>query len=291
MRGMSIHGPVLSPRSALRGLRRGLGRSPRRLAGACAVALCVVTLCLPSAYSTEWPGPTRDVLGTVEVDGSTRQVIDVSGVETHKDKGKLLLVTVSANGVPGYPVTNAEVVWALLDGSRTVMPREAVVPVGQTTGEYKKETAKEMSSSQENAVKAAKAFLKSQGHDGASLDGLDVSMHVDDIGGPSAGMMYALGLIDKLTEQDETGGRIIAGTGTISADGKVGAIGGIRLKMIGARRDGAEWFLAPASNCDEVVGHVPQGLTDVKVSTIGEAYRALVAIGEGKGGDLPRCEA
>lgn len=79
-------------------------------------------------------------------------------------------------------------------------------------------------------------------------------MHVDSIGGPSAGMMYTLGLIDKLTPANESGGKTIAGTGTIDKDGKVGRIGGIELKMLGAKRDGATWFLAPASNCLDVAG-------------------------------------
>ena len=114
-------------------------------------------------------------------------------------------------------------------------------------------------------------------------------MHVDDIGGPSAGMMYALGLIDELTPQNESGGKTIAGTGTINDKGEVGAIGGIKLKMLGAKRDGATWFLAPKSNCDEVVGHVPSGLRDVQVSNLNEAYDALVAIGEGRGDELPHC--
>ncbi|MBT1172800.1 Lon protease [Bifidobacterium sp. MA2] len=259
-------------------------RSPRYLAGLLAVVLGVLVLCLPSAYSVEWPGPTRDVLGTVESDG--KAVIQVSGAKTHKDSGRLLLVTVSANGVPGYPVTNAEVVFGWLAPDRVVMPREAVVPVGQTTKQYKEKTSREMSGSQSHAVTAAKRFLKARGVD---VSGLKVSMHVDDIGGPSAGMMYTLGLIDKLTPEDETGGATIAGTGTIDAKGKVGAIGGIRLKMIGAKRDGATWFLAPKSNCDEVVGHVPSGLRDVSVSTLDEAYAALVAIGRGKGETLPHC--
>ena len=275
-------------------------RSPRFLAGFLAVALCVLVMCLPSAYSVEWPGPTRDVLGTVGGDGKSvdDQVIQVSGADTHKDSGRLLLVTVSANGVPGYPVTNAEVLWGWIASDRVVMPREAVVPVGQTTQEYKKETDKEMSSSQSNAIKAAERFLaanadvaESAGLTGADLSKLKVSMHVDDIGGPSAGMMYTLGLIDKLTPADETGGKTIAGTGTIDAKGKVGSIGGIRLKMLGAKRDGATWFLAPESNCGEVVGHVPSGLRDVKVSTLDEAYDALVAIGQGKGDSLPHCTA
>lgn len=118
---------------------------------------------------------------------------------------------------------------------------------------------------------------------------VDVSIKIDDIGGSSAGMMFALGIIDKLTPEDEANGAVIAGTGTMDAVGRVGAIGGIQQKLAGARRDGAEWFLAPAANCDEVVGHVPDGLRVVKVETLHEAREAVVAIGAGQGDDLPTC--
>ena len=257
-------------------------RSARYVAGLIAVVLSVVVLCLPSAYSVQWPGPTLNVLG----DSGGQPVVKISGASTYQDTGKLLLTTVSANGVPGYPVSNAEVIWGLLDSERVVKPREAVVPVGQTTKEYQAETLKDMTSSQDKAVKAATSVLEEQGVDVSTLK---VSMHVDDIGGPSAGMMYALGLIDELTPENESGGKTIAGTGTINVKGEVGAIGGIRLKMLGAKRDGATWFLAPKSNCDEVVGHVPSGLRDVQVSNLNEAYDALVAIGEGRGDELPHC--
>lgn len=281
----------LGAMSWLRDISSGLARyfrarSPRYLAGAAAVALSVVTLCLPSAYSTEWPGPTQDVLG----ESGGADIIQIKGdTPTYDDDGKLLLVTVSANGVPGYPVTNGEVVAKWLDPHAVVMPREAVVPPGQTAEEYEEESAGQMSSSQDNAVAAAKRFMRQRGL--ADVTGLDVTMHVDDIGGPSAGMMYTLGLIDKLTPQSETGGNVIAGTGTISKNGKVGSIGGIQLKMLGAKRDGATWFLAPEANCDEVVDHVPEGLRDVRVSTLAEAYDALTAIGKGEGDGLPHCVA
>lgn len=260
-------------------------RSPRYLAGGFAVVLSVVVMCLPSAYCVEGPGPTADVLGE---DGDT-PIITVKGATTYEDDGELRLVTVNASGVPGYPVTNFETLLAWLDPQSTVMPVEAVVPVGQTAEEYQQESEEQMSSSQGEATDAALAYAGDTL--GLDVDGVSVTMHVDDIGGPSAGMMYALGLIDKLTPQQETGGLTIAGTGTMSAGGEVGAIGGIRLKMIGAKRDGATWFLAPESNCDEVVGHVPDGLRDVSVSTLDEAYQALVAIGEGRGDDLPHCSA
>ena len=96
----------------------------------------------------------------------------------------------------------------------------------------------------------------------------DVTINLGDVGGPSAGTMLALGVYDKLTPGELTGGERIAGTGTIAADGEVGAIGGIRQKMYGASGAGAEWFLAPASNCEEVVGHIPDGLDFVEVAPV-----------------------
>ncbi|MBD7920200.1 PDZ domain-containing protein [Cellulomonas sp. Sa3CUA2] len=120
---------------------------------------------------------------------------------------------------------------------------------------------------------------------------VDVSINIEGIGGPSAGTMFALGLIDLLTPEDEAGGQVIAGTGTIDVTGAVGPIGGIRQKLAGAVRDGATWFLAPSDNCDEVVGHVPDGLRVVEISTLHEAREAMVAIGAGEGDDLPTCTA
>lgn len=259
-------------------------RTWRYLAGLVTIVLCALVLILPSAYVVQTPGPTQDVLGEV----SGKPVISVSGVDTHKDSGKLLLVTVNASGVPGYPVTNAEALIGWFSSRVTVMPQEAVVPVGQSAKEYKRESNAQMSTSQDSATAAARKFLAKHGYD---VSGMKVSMHVDDIGGPSAGMMYTLGVIDKVTGEKLAGGRTIAGTGTMNAKGKVGAIGGIRLKMIGAKRDGATWFLAPESNCSSVVGHIPQGLNVVKVATLDDAYKALVAIRDGKGASLPQCTA
>lgn len=117
----------------------------------------------------------------------------------------------------------------------------------------------------------------------------DVTISVDDIGGPSAGTMFALGIIDLLTPEDEADGAVIAGTGTIDELGNVGAIGGVQQKMAGARGAGAHWFLVPQSNCDEVVGHVPSGLHVVAVTTLHEAREAVVAIGADDAAGLPAC--
>lgn len=118
---------------------------------------------------------------------------------------------------------------------------------------------------------------------------VDVTIQIEDIGGPSAGTMFALGIIDKLTPADEADGVVIAGTGTMDVDGTVGPIGGIRQKLVGARRDGATWFLAPADNCDEVVGNVPGGLRVARVATLHDARAAMTAIGAGRGDTLPTC--
>jgi PDZ domain-containing protein len=120
----------------------------------------------------------------------------------------------------------------------------------------------------------------------------DVTLRLDKVGGPSAGMMFALGIIDKTTPGELNGGETVAGTGTITASGTVGAIGGIRQKLYGARDAGASVFLAPASNCDEVVGHVPSGLDVYAVATLDDAVTALETVADG--GDtasLPTCTA
>jgi PDZ domain-containing protein len=109
-----------------------------------------------------------------------------------------------------------------------------------------------------------------------------VSIQLNNVGGPSAGMMFALGIIDKLTDTNLTGGRVVAGTGTIDASGNVGAIGGIQMKTIGARDAGATVFLAPADNCAEAKANQPAGLELVKVSTLNDALTALTDIREGK---------
>ena len=114
-----------------------------------------------------------------------------------------------------------------------------------------------------------------------------VQISIGNIGGPSAGMMFALGVIEKLTGMNLTGGKFIAGTGEISPGGAVSAIGGIQQKMVGARDAGATVFLAPAGNCSDTKGAVPAGLRVVKVSTLSGAIAALRAINAGQ--PVPSC--
>lgn len=121
---------------------------------------------------------------------------------------------------------------------------------------------------------------------------IDVTIQLNNVGGPSAGMMFALGIIDTLTPGELNGGQRIAGTGTITAEGTVGPIGGIRQKLWGAVDAGAEWFLAPEANCDEVVGHVPGDLQVFAVEDLDDALAVLDAVRDGGDLDaLPTCTA
>jgi PDZ domain-containing protein len=117
---------------------------------------------------------------------------------------------------------------------------------------------------------------------GSSYDfPFDVKIQLQNVGGPSAGQMFALGIIDKLTPGKLNGGAKVAGTGTITAAGTIGAIGGIRQKLYGARNAGAKWFLAPYSNCNEVTGHIPSGITVLAVKTLKDSLADLKAIKSG----------
>lgn len=109
----------------------------------------------------------------------------------------------------------------------------------------------------------------------------DVKIQLENVGGPSAGQMFALGIIDKLTPGKLNGGAKVAGTGTIDGNGVIGPIGGIRQKLYGARAAGATWFLAPYSNCDEVTGHIPAGIRVLAVKTLDDSLRAMKAIKTG----------
>ncbi|MFD7814277.1 PDZ domain-containing protein [Streptomyces sp. NPDC059785] len=116
-----------------------------------------------------------------------------------------------------------------------------------------------------------------------------IDIKLADVGGPSAGLMFALGIVDKLTPGSLTGGKFVAGTGTIDDDGMVGPIGGIEMKTVGARDKGAQYFLTPKDNCAAAAKDTPDGLTLVKVNTIDDAMSALEDISAGKTADLPKC--
>lgn len=118
-----------------------------------------------------------------------------------------------------------------------------------------------------------------------------IDIKLADVGGPSAGLMFSLGIVDKLTPGSLTGGKFIAGTGTIDDKGAVGPIGGIEMKLVGARNAGARFFLTPTENCAAAAADTPSGLTLVKVKNISDAKTSLDKIRGGDTAGLPSCSA
>lgn len=116
-----------------------------------------------------------------------------------------------------------------------------------------------------------------------------IDIKLADVGGPSAGLMFALGIVDKLTPGSLTDGKFIAGTGTIDDKGKVGPIGGIEMKLVGARDAGARYFLTPADNCEAAASDIPDGLTLIRVDTIDDATKSLEKLRKGDTKSLPSC--
>ncbi|HEX2144782.1 MAG TPA: S16 family serine protease [Glycomyces sp.] len=117
--------------------------------------------------------------------------------------------------------------------------------------------------------------------------GIEIDTEALDIGGPSAGMIFALGIVDRVTEGDLTDGKVIAGTGEIDPEGNVGGIGGIQQKITGSAEAGADVFLAPAVNCSDAVTVAPGGMTIVRVETLADAVSALETLAAG--GEVTTC--
>ncbi len=139
---------------------------------------------------------------------------------------------------------------------------------------------------------ATARITTSESEDGTPRIGVQVSHQIDapfeleiqleHIGGPSAGLMFALGIIDKLEPEDLTGGLTIAGTGSIDEHGNVGPIGGVPQKLVGAREAGATVFLVPAANCAEALANAQPDLTLVRVETLAGALEELEALRQGR---------
>ncbi|MFI5973802.1 S16 family serine protease [Streptomyces sp. NPDC051452] len=245
------------------------------------VALFVTAGFAPLPFSVAQPGMTANVLG----ENKGTAVISVSGATTRKTGGQLRMTTIEATG-PDARVSLADVLDNWFRGDRAVMPRDSVYPSGDNVKEIEKHNAAQMRQSQDAAAQAALRYLHLSG------DKVKVTLRLADVGGPSAGLLFTLGIIDKLDGDgsggDLTGGRTIAGTGTITADGKVGAVGGVALKTQAARRDGASVFLVPKAECSDAKSELPKGLRLVPVTTLRGAVDALLALEKGKG-PVPSC--
>jgi PDZ domain-containing protein len=321
---------------------------------------CDVLAAQPSCEVALLPGPTRDTLDIVAIDGEP----------TFDSAGQLRLTTVAVDSELGF----LEWVRALFSPSTDIVGRDVIYPPGQTEDEVAEQNDLLMETSQLDATLAGLAAagidvddlfrgaaiveIADQAADGVdaleagdvivAVDGTEIrdaraavelvstrspgdevvltlddgtevplvaTSHPDDperallglvlqdevdlpfdvdidagnIGGPSAGLMFALGIADLLGPEDITGGQVIAGTGTITVDGEVGPIGGIRQKIAGATspRDDedepATAFLVPRGNLAEArTADVAAGVLLVPVDTIDDALAALEALADGE---------
>jgi PDZ domain-containing protein len=244
------------------------------------VALLATAVFAPLPFSLTQPGLTANVLGENKGD----PVITITGAPTRDAKGQLRMTTIEATG-PDAHVGLGDVLDSWFRTDRAVMPRDSVYPSGDSVKEIEQHNADEMKKSQDTATEAALSYLHEK-------NDVKVTLKLADVGGPSAGLLFTLGIIDKLDGDgsggDLTGGRTVAGTGTIDADGTVGAVGGVALKTQAARRDGATVFLVPKAECSDAKSELPKGLRLVPVTTLKGAVDSLVALEKGKG-SVPSC--
>lgn len=245
------------------------------------VALLATAAFAPLPFAVAQPGLTANVLGA----NKATPVITISGAPTRTTTGQLRMTTIEATG-PDAQVSLGDVVDGWIRTDRAVLPRDAVYPSGNTVKEIEQHNTAQMKESQDAATQAALRYLD------LSDRNVKVTLTLADVGGPSAGLLFTLGIIDKLKGDgsggDLTGGRTIAGTGTIDAAGAVGAVGGVALKTQAARRDGATVFLVPRAECADAKAELPKGLRLVPVTTLNGAIDALVALQNGKG-SVPSC--
>ncbi|MFJ7158045.1 S16 family serine protease [Streptomyces sp. NPDC101118] len=261
-----------------------LTRLPRPTAlGICAVpvlALLAVAAFAPLPFALARPGLTADVLGSQ----NGKPVITVTGAPTRKTEGQLRMTTILATG-PSVDVGLGELVGSWFRTDRAVLPKEAVYPTGGNDEEIEQHNLEQMQKSQDAATAAALGYLKKDPKT------VKVDLSLADVGGPSAGLLFSLGIVDKIDGDgsggDLTGGRVVAGTGTITDTGEVGAVGGVALKTQAAKRDGATVFLVPKAECSDAKAELPEGLRLVPVTTLSGAVSALKALE--KGGSVPSC--
>lgn len=244
------------------------------------VALLATAVFAPLPFSLAQPGLTANVLGENKGD----PVITITGAPTRDTRGQLRMTTIEATG-PDAKISLGDVLSGWFATDKAVMPRDSVYPSGGSVKEIEQHNANEMKKSQDTATEAALGYL----HEKSDVK---VTLKLADVGGPSAGLLFSLGIVDKLDGDgsggDLTGGRVVAGTGTIDADGKVGAVGGVALKTQAARRDGATVFLVPKAECSDAKSELPKGLRLVPVTSLQGAVESLVSLEKGKG-SVPSC--
>lgn len=226
-----------------------------------------LSLVAPLPFAIVLPGDAQNIFN---------KIITIKNQKTYPATGRIDLMSIRVTN-PNNWIIGPQVIYSWLKADESVYPRAAIYPPNATRESENKKAKADMTNSQDNATTAALSFLRLHPEFGVTANELrikNISFDAKKTGGPSGGMIFALGVIELLTKKDLLQGRHIAGTGTISTDGKVGPIGGINEKIQAAHKAGATLFLAPAGNSAEIA-HTPAGIKVVIVSTLAEAVAAL----------------
>ncbi|MDR3152274.1 MAG: hypothetical protein LBT85_02275 [Bifidobacteriaceae bacterium] len=249
------------------------------------IIISLLILFTPLPYCIESPGLAQNVLEKY----GNKELIQIEGYNSDNSKNpnnskeKLLMTTVSVLGNAKFGIFTWQILLNTLNSESILLPLEAVYPQNTTEEQYKEQTKKMMTDSQNTAITAAYKYLKMEKYPKTSIS-------IDNIGGPSAGLMFALGIINIIKQTSLAGNNIIAGTGQITADGQIQAIGGIDQKIFTAGAFGAKYFLAPKSNCSDILAK-HDGIKILAVSKLSQTVDILDNIKNNKLETLPTCES
>ncbi len=231
--------------------------------------LLLIALFAPMNFVLVTPGPATALFPKVLT------IQESAGVDTYPVKGQLNLLTIYITNPESY-VFGAEILGCWAWGDCVAMPRSVMYQDGATDDAEVETGKKEMVKSQNVALAAAKAAI-TRNFTGINLDAVkdsSVKVSLKNTGGPSGGLIFTLGLVDLLTQEDLLQGRNIAGTGTIAVDGRVGPIGGVTEKIIGAKRAGASILFISTQNCNELPAKV-EGIQVIAIEKIDQAIEYL----------------
>jgi PDZ domain-containing protein len=259
-------------------------RLPRVVTGTLGIFFALATIA-PLPFAIVLPGEAQNIF---------KGVITFKGLDNYPANGRIDLMSIRVTN-PDTWIFGPEVVYSWISGDRAVYPKSAIYPPGTTTEEESKQAKADMVKSQDTAIVAAVNYLQSHPEimaptksestvstvaqaRAAALDTKKIAFKVGETGGPSGGLVFSIGLVELLTEQDLLQGRHIAGTGTITQRGVVGPIGGINEKIMSAKKVGATVFFAPVDNAEEI-GNIPEGIKVVTVATLAQAINYLNSSG------------
>jgi PDZ domain-containing protein len=234
----------------------------------------VLATIAPLPFAIVLPGEAQNIF---------KGVITIKNLDSYPATGRIDLMSIRVTN-PDTWIFGPELIYSWISAERAVYPKTAIYPPGTSTKEESKQAKADMVGSQDKAISAAINYLQSHpeilgnGSEGLAranaLDGKKIKFKVGETGGPSGGLVFAIGLVELLTEIDLMQGRHIAGTGTINTRGVVGPIGGINEKILSAKKVGATIFFAPVGNAEEIA-KAPEGIKVITVATLAQAISYL----------------